>query len=1096
MRTDFEFENYKNHKLDCILTSISKLELPHSALNSLKAIVLYDFFENEQNNDKHTKYPDTVIIEQDLSLVDISIDLHHTTGIRFPEQLSRYINRFLFQLERINIPNFVDLSSSFINLSENYFDTYSEIIPLCDILKIHGYVEYADVFTPEYLSKNTLIHFAYDIFSLRDNLNIPVINDFPLLFFPNVPTFNEVFFNYLDKSTYYYSRYQYANYISDWFFCRVTLLNWKSCDKINVIDLFNTWKLNNELLDVIHDHALSLYSQFVDEHFNKYYKSPFDNITDSDIKYKTAIKNKDIIINLSIGDLSIIDIHYAKEQLKISNIKSISNQLLNANNASHHDLSNINIQNPQSTAVADALLLYKDFLNDFLNPQNTIIKDHILYDFVKFDSTVIKKSLSPNTTPGVKSFIKEHVPILDDFSSSFQSEGCIYHGDIPIYSLWLGVFLNDRKVLVKNRSSNSEERLDGSAYRNSYIQGFNEGCKYFDDTYHFTSAEFYANANSIVADLKFQYDNASCDFGFGCNGNYGWKVIKDPDCFIKISHKSINKFGYYSGIVSSLTTLSKIYPNNFNDFFNSDKPFVSDYRFLIKSEDYFKNSSHNNLEIYNWAVHEIERKDYAQPDHIQGNIKFFTPHMVALLLTEEPIPVFNIDKNREPATISSKPYLETYMAGYKEGVEFFNTNYSLVHNVEIKSLYEGKPDFYVNALKSKYFAKDIEDEATDNHWNFVTIKDLYLISHKEIKKYGLNSGIVGEVKSLIAKHPDLFKDFYNSDNYYDVSDLDITYQLAVDFIANLSEKNLSYFEYSTSSFNKGYISYDTDFFHCKFFNLQLYSILFFPDPLDVTNPLIDKKFSIKGSDYLRTYIDAYKEGEDFFQKTYNFDLYKPEKLVETIKHLYFPKDKTLINNRNYWSYVYVLNPFIISHSIVKDYGYNSGIINKVQKLIELHPVLFKDFYINSPIPIPQVFIVNPLNVDNVYEEDDNIDDSLTTKFESLKTALYKYGFDKISFIDFLPVPKRDELIAHLCNQNLNYQIAMLNYLDFINYIVTTYEISKNKRNIILSEILGFNNDNIRKCIYSLDNVSSDNRFFAINFAQDVKSYCLNLRNRA
>lgn len=917
MATDFD--NYKNHKLDCILTFISGLEAPDYAIHSLKAIVLYDFFENQQIYDLYSDKTYSDILENQIPQIDFVNLSKFTTGIKYPEQLSRYINCFLVQLERINIPNFEAQLSIHNNLSDDYFETYSETVPLCDVLKLHGYEEQAELFTHEFLGKNTLNYFAYDIFSLRDRLQIPEKNDYPLQFFPNVPTFNEVFFNYRDTDTYSYTRYDYTKYISDWLYCRVTLSNWQRFDNPEFFTMLFSWRLEEELINAISNHAYNLYLQFVQKYFKAYYKTPFDKITDPDVKLKTANKIKDIIINLSIGDLSNIDSDYAKNKLKIIDIKFISNQLQNSNHISHHILSNINIHNPNSTVVADALILYKNHLNDYLNPKKNISNDQVLYDIVKFDTTEIKKSLSPDSTPEKMSFINEHVPIFDSYKSLFQIDGCITLGNNPIYALWLGVFLNDRNVLVKNHTTKLEERLDGTKYRDSYTQGFNDGSTYFHDIYKFTSAEFYANADSIVADLKHQYDNATCDFGFGAKGNNGWKVIKGSKCFIKISHKSINKFGYYSGIVSSLISLSEIYPKHFNDFFKSDLPLVPDYRFLIKTEDYFKNSSPYNLELYDWAVRQIKRNDYAQSKCIPGNIKFFTPHMAALLLTNTPIPVFNIDKKREPASIISKPYLDTYIAGYKEGVEFFNQNYSLVHNEEIKLLYAGKPDLYVNALKSQYFAKDIEDEATDNHWNFVTTKDLYLISHKEIKKYGFYSGIVGEVKSLIDKHSELFKDFYN------------------------------------------------------------------------TKPVT---------------IENITSGTNDFAS---------------------PDSSTIDNYK-----------------------------------------------------------VNEVNEDNI----------LTTKFESLKTSLYKYGFDKITFIDFLPVPKRDELITHLCNQSLNYQIAMLNYLDFIDYINENFCQTKDKRNRILSEILGVNSDNVRKCINSIVKASNDNRFFAINFAQDVKSYCLNLRNRA
>jgi len=561
MAADFDNFNYKNHKLDCILTFISGLEVPEYAIHSLKAIVLYDFFENQQNNDKYTKYLDAEIIDKNLSLFDIAIYLGHTTGILFPEQLSRYINRFLVQLERINIPNFNDQCSRHNHLADDYFESYTETVPLCDVLKMHGYAEHAELFTHEFLKKNTLKYLAYDIFSLRDRLEIPVDNDFPKQYFPNVPTFNEVFFNYIDKATYSYTRYKYTKYISDWLYRRVKLQQWRQFYNIDIFVLFTSWQLDNKLINDIFDHALSLYLQFVEVYFKAFYQNYFDLIQDQEIKSKLALKIKEIIINLSIGDISDIDTEFAKSNLRIEDINLISKQLQNANNISiHHTLSKINIHNRNSVLIADALIKYKDYLDQFLNP---------------------------------------------------------------------------------------------------------------------------------------------------------------------VSH--------------------------------------------------INNSNH-------------------------------------------------------------------------------------------------------------------------------------------------------------------------SDNTVPASKLDLTFILAEDFLENLSEKNLSHYDSSTLSFEKGYIYFDNNFFKCKFFNCQLYTILFCPEPLDATIPITNRPVTFKGSDYFKTYIDAYKEGEEFFVITYNFDLYKPEALVETIKLLYFPKDRTNIYNRNYWSYVKVMNPFIISHAIIRDYGYNSGIINKVHELIDLHPILFKGFY--------------------------------------------------------------------------------------------------------------------------------------------------------
>jgi hypothetical protein len=1092
MAADFDNFNYKNHKLDCIFTFISNLEISEYAIQSLKAIVLYDFFENQQNNDKYTKYLDSEIIEMQIPQIEYAPLSHCTTGIHYPEQLSRYINRLLFQLERINIPNFEAQLSIHNHLSDDYFETYSETVPLCDVLKMHGYEEHAELFTHEFLGKNTFIYFAFDIFSLRDRLDIPEKNDYPLQFFPNVPSFNEVFFNYTDKATYSYTRYNYTKYISDWLYCRVTLPNWQRNKKIKIFDFLTSWQLDSNILDDIYKHALSLYKTHVSRYSWFNYSNKFDKIQDPDIKKKLAVKENEIISDLAIGDIMGIDKNYVSSNLFVTDINLVSKQLQNSNHIPSYSWSDINIYNPKSTVIADALILYKKHLAQFINPTPIVHIDLACYEFINFDSYQYINPLPTDISCSYKT-----IPFYDIYKSQFDSVNFIMIDDLAkVYSLWMAVFLNDKNVLVKNNSTGNEERLNGANYRDSYIQGFNEGAKCFQDTYSFAPAEFYANAESIVADLKHQYDNGTCDFGFGCNDSFGWKVIKDPNCFIKIAHKSINKFGYYSGIVYSLTVMSEKYPKHFNAFFNTDIPLVPDYRFQIKTEDYFKNSSHYNLQIYDWAVHEIERNGYAQSNHIPGKIKFFTAHMAALLLANDPIPVLNVDQNREPASINSKPYLDTFIIGYNEGIEFFNNNYSLAQNEEIKLLYAGKPESYVNALKSKYFAKDIEDEATDNHWNFVTMKDLYLISHKEIKKYGFYSGIVGEVKSLIAKHSDLFKDFYDSDNSSssNASPDDqiriISSSLNISFSKFQEFKDIiKFLDTNNDSAIKLYASLTLQFDHLKreildnklILSVDKFNIYLIRIKLDFENIIKYFQFVPQFLDILDHYVYPLPSMSSMLKTIDNiFDVINDLCSSFFIEGLYMDKNHERFNQLIFDGFrIHVI------HDVCED------VIEFIdENMINLNPISFT----TSPAP-PTVGDV-PTIVSKVNIIDDVEDDSLSTKFESRKTALYKYGFDKITFIDFLSVPKRDELIAHLCNQNLNYQIAMLNYLDFINYIVTTYEISKNKRNIILSEILGFNNDNIRKCIYSLDKVSPDNRFFAINFAQDVKSYCLNLRNRA
>lgn len=107
-----------------------------------------------------------------------------------------------------------------------------------------------------------------------------------------------------------------------------------------------------------------------------------------------------------------------------------------------------------------------------------------------------------------------------------------------------------------------------------------------------------------------------------------------------------------------------------------------------------------------------------------------------------------------------------------------------------------------------------------------------------------------------------------------------------------------------------------------------------------------KETNINGYEYLETYIEAYKEGEQYFESEFKVSpntLYGPnaEQYVRDIHLNFFHVQHTGINEG--WSYVKKKYPIILTHKAVKEFGYFSGIVNKVEEQVKKYPRLFATF---------------------------------------------------------------------------------------------------------------------------------------------------------
>lgn len=141
--------------------------------------------------------------------------------------------------------------------------------------------------------------------------------------------------------------------------------------------------------------------------------------------------------------------------------------------------------------------------------------------------------------------------------------------------------------------------------------------------------------------------------------------------------------------------------------------------------------------------------------------------------------------------------------------------------------------------------------------------------------------------------------------------------------------------------NNGFIGLKSEKEFVKIYKAELALILSSKE-LSVEN--LDTKIEvlISGINYLKTYIESYKDGEKYFDSEYKASLNvlygeKSEQYIKDILYKYNVKGTKL--NKG-WSYVKNEIPLILNHKTIMEFGFNSGIVNRVDELVENYPNLF------------------------------------------------------------------------------------------------------------------------------------------------------------
>lgn len=145
--------------------------------------------------------------------------------------------------------------------------------------------------------------------------------------------------------------------------------------------------------------------------------------------------------------------------------------------------------------------------------------------------------------------------------------------------------------------------------------------------------------------------------------------------------------------------------------------------------------------------------------------------------------------------------------------------------------------------------------------------------------------------------------------------------------------------------SNGYFQVKTDTGIIKIYTPELAVILTSTD-LETIDHDTQKESEINGKEYLKTYIEAYHLGEQYFDAEIKVSpniLYgaNAEQYVRDIHLNYFHAEHRA--GQEGWVFVKKSFPFILNNKLIYDYGYYSGIVNKVDEQVKKYPQLFEAF---------------------------------------------------------------------------------------------------------------------------------------------------------
>lgn len=252
--------------------------------------------------------------------------------------------------------------------------------------------------------------------------------------------------------------------------------------------------------------------------------------------------------------------------------------------------------------------------------------------------------------------------------------------ETKVYTPELALVLVSDALKVTNCDSKMDEVIKGQMFVDTYLKGFQEGVGYFEKEYAVSPSTLYgANAPQYVKVIEENYFKTKIKAG-----KTGWISYKQTYPLL-ITHKSIQEYGYYSGILSSVDAMVKKHHSLFASF---ETPQKSEPKTKAKIEPTKKTEPKSFADLFGnkkWkkyvdALHKVDHpiidKNYAfigKPRRDKGVIcswfkdlqndniisKRFTRQEIASVLNNE-IKDLNLGRDGKTFDLISTAYNEEY----------------------------------------------------------------------------------------------------------------------------------------------------------------------------------------------------------------------------------------------------------------------------------------------------------------------------------------------------------------------------------------------------------------------------------------------------
>lgn len=354
--------------------------------------------------------------------------------------------------------------------------------------------------------------------------------------------------------------------------------------------------------------------------------------------------------------------------------------------------------------------------------------------------------------------------------------------------------------------------------------------------------------------------------------------------FIKYLHSNIENFNQYNGLIKELEALKDIKDN-------------------LKPEQNYKDKLQ-----YNKVQAELESKFKTLQENTTHRIKAKAKELNICNFTNEPNYSFN--------------GIETEILQLKENF----SNEDLPEILKHKSQYlEYRSKTHGTFLSLQFFFDDLDEIAKSL---FDYFKDTEQNEFEAFEKKTIRARSIEEAVQLLINK----------------KQRDERYWLTTFFEGQEQTKHY-YRSYQREIENNGCITLREDTDIVKIYTPEL-AVILTSKELEVLNMDTQRETTVKGWDYLKTYIEAYKEGEQYFETEFKVSpntLYgaNAEQYVRDIHFNFFHVQHTGANEG--WGYVKKQSPIILTHKAVKEFGFYSGIVNKVEEQVNKYPRLFATF---------------------------------------------------------------------------------------------------------------------------------------------------------